>query len=490
MRANIVTGVLVVLLAVLVGGTLLRTRSPHAAPAVAQLPTDASAGVAGSGEVAAESASAPPASSAAPIPKDAPKLDRSLRVSGLGWDALAAGIVANDGAQAGPASALKKRGLDVRFTSAADADAVEAALARGGVDERGADVAILPLPRFVASYERLRALDPVIFLVVGWSEGREVVVSKGKGFDAFGTGDVKLRAQAGDAAAFLGLFALDVSGISGDRVKLMSKQTDAWDFAALAKRRPNADTELAAGSLLFSSAEASRLLPVVAIAQAGMLTKSEPAFIAFAEGWLEGQRSIAADATAAARKIGNEQGAPEPLALLSALGEIGPSSLGENAVALGLSGRGATTVEKLFTKSWDIWRGAKVLGVPPERAPVDGRVVAAMVRAGGSLTAPPAASSTRKESPASGKALLVHRAPKGKLDEDALLETVAFLAGAFPRSPVKVSLSPRGDVDKKATAAFIARAEERFGLAKGRVVEGSVKTKDGSAATVEVMPVP
>ena len=42
------------------------------------------------------------------------------------------------------------------------------------------------------------------------------------------------------------------------------------------------------------------------------------------------------------------------------------------------------------------------------------------MRAGGSLAAPAGSSAPRKDRPAEAKALLVHRAPKGKLDEDAL----------------------------------------------------------------------
>jgi len=405
---------------------------------------------------------------------------------GMGWDLLAAGVVANDGAKPGSASVLKNQGLEVHFSSA-PAEGVENALARGGADERGADVAILPLPRFVASYDQLRALDPVIFMVVAWSEGREAVFVKGKTLEVPAAGDVKLRADVGSVQAFLGLFALDVSGVALDRVKLVAKPADAWDLAVQTKRA--SDGAQPSGTLLFGTSEASRLVPVVAIAQASLLAKSERAVVAFGSGWLEGERLVAADAAGAARKVATEQGAPEPLAVLAGLGELGPASLGENAGALGLSGRSANSVEKLFTRTWDLFRGAKLLGVPPERAPVDGRIVAALVRAGGAL-APPASSTPRKDRPAQGGALLVHRAPKGKLDEDALLEVVGLLAATFPRAPVEVTVHGPGGVDKKATPALIARAEERYGLVKGRIVAGDARSKDGAAATVELLPVP
>ncbi len=56
-------------------------------------------------------------------------------------------------------SAFKAAGLEAGFTDAATMTDVEAALARGG-EAGGADIAIVPLSSYVASYERLRALAP------------------------------------------------------------------------------------------------------------------------------------------------------------------------------------------------------------------------------------------------------------------------------------------------------------------------------------------
>ena len=278
MRKNIVAGLIAVLLLVLVGGTLLRGRAPHVAPQVADASSATPSDSAAPPPSAASASAAPSAS--APRP-DEPKLDRPLRVVGMGWDLLAAGVVANDGAKPGSASLLKKQGLEVHFSSA-PAEGVENALARGGADERGADVAIMPLPRFVASYEQLRALDPVIFMVVAWSEGRDAVYTKGKTLELPATGDVKLRADSGSVQAFLGLFALDVSGAALDRIKLVSKPADPWDLAVQTKRAT--EGEPPSGTLLFGTSEASRLVPVVAIAQASLLAKSERAVVAFGSG--------------------------------------------------------------------------------------------------------------------------------------------------------------------------------------------------------------
>lgn len=100
--------------------------------------------------------------------------------------------------------------------------AVEGALARGGGDKDGADIAVVPFCELVASYERLRALSPEAFFVVGWSRGREALVSARDALPsptdkpdpkADPKAGVPLVGEAGDAATFLGLFALDANGI-------------------------------------------------------------------------------------------------------------------------------------------------------------------------------------------------------------------------------------------------------------------------------------
>ena len=100
---------------------------------------------------------------------------RPVRVVGLGWEVLAAGVLANDGLDPGEKSKFKEAGVETHFAAVANMGTVQKQLARGGADEKGADVALLPLPDFVASYERLRGLDPKVFFIVGWSYGRDGV---------------------------------------------------------------------------------------------------------------------------------------------------------------------------------------------------------------------------------------------------------------------------------------------------------------------------
>ncbi|HSO34878.1 MAG TPA: hypothetical protein VLT33_20255, partial [Labilithrix sp.] len=140
-----------------------RVRAPYDAPAAdPEVVELVDAGDGGKTDAAAP-ADAGAAEAATPKP-----VERPLRVASLGWELVAAGVAltAPDGGPTGPLLELAPE---------ATLDAVEARLARGGNDPVGADIAVLPLPAFVLAYDRLRALDPRAFVVVGFSRGREEV---------------------------------------------------------------------------------------------------------------------------------------------------------------------------------------------------------------------------------------------------------------------------------------------------------------------------
>jgi hypothetical protein len=348
----------------------------------------------------------------------------------------------------------------------------------------------MPLQTFVTSYERLKALNPVIFYVVAWSDGRDVVTSKHESFDKLPVkDDVKLRGDAGEPAAFLGLFALDLQGVSPSRIKLVA-EGDKPEWNAITREQARGKSQQTQGNVLLSTAEASRLVPFVAIAQASLVDEHPKAMAVLVKGWLEGHKLVSSSASDAARKIADTKGAPEPLSVLSRLGELQAASLAENAHVAGLAGRGAATLEALFQRSWRIWRDAKVISIPPETAPVNGKVIASLVLAGEGLTAPANASGERDGSKSKDKPILVHRWPKGELDEERLIEEIGFIAGVFRRSPVRVSVHPRAALDPKQTALIVARARERFDLSADRLLEGKARPAGAATATVEVMAVP
>ncbi|MEM6791366.1 MAG: hypothetical protein AAF715_27865 [Myxococcota bacterium] len=490
MRGNLVLTLLVAMLGGFFFALFARTPAPHRAPPVVPA---SSAGVTVATATVGPSATLSPRSSGGddpPATPPPPRLARPLRVVALDWALLAAAVKANGGqAMSAGGSAWAQDRLEVALAVEGSVEKLENALARGGEAARGADIAVLSLPRFVASYERLKALSPVIFFTVGYSDGREVLVADGKRLgDLPAKGDVELYAGAGSPAALLGLFAMDQSGVSPDRIRLVDDgKKAAW--AAVPRTEMKGEQGQTKGNLLLSTGEATHLIPFVAIAQRSMVTEKPEVLRAFVNGWLAGQQGVARDASGIARTMVHLEGAPEPLEVLAALGQMRPASLRDNARALGLAGRGAATLDRLFTRSWALWRQAKVLTIPPEQAPIDGRIVGALIRDGGDLEGPEVPKPAIERPDTRGDPLLVRRLP-GKLDEAHALEELGFLAAVFARSPIRVGVHPGYRIDVAKTDALLAQANERFDLDADRVTRTDARPQPGTAVTIEVMPIP
>jgi hypothetical protein len=486
MRSRVVVLVLLGMMIALGAMLALRTREPHAAPTV---PAASATPGADAGAPAA-AASAMGTGAAAPAPGSdagAPLVDRPLVIAGLGWDTLVAGVLANRGTDARDDSDFARAGVPVRLVSFEQMATLEGALARGGADKDGADVAIVPLPTFVASYERLRALSPEIFFVVGWSRGREALVAaRADALVAAPAAGAKLAAAPGEPAAFFGLLALDLAG--GPPPKLLGPGSRDATLEAIDRgtgRAAEGRTEV-----VLTTADASRLIPFVAVAQRGLIEQRGPALTAWARTWLAAQRQLDGDPPAAARQVASAAGGIEPLALLKRLGERSPAPLGDVTRVAGLSGRGAVTLEALFRHSWRIWKASGVLATPPpEASPVNNSVITAVVRAEPSFAAPPAAVAGKGDRSAvhdKARVLLVARQPDGKLDEAAFVDALGLVAGVFERAPLRVTVRGGGGVDAARTKKLIEAAEGRFDIAPGRMVPGT-KAIDRAAAAIEVL---
>lgn len=504
MRSTLVFLILVALSGLFV--TIQVTRKPTAhrsslAPAPAKkTPPEAKAAAKGS---ATKKAAAPVAAKKKPAPAKPlpPRMNRPLRVASLGWELIAPGVVANKGAEPTKASAFAKERLEVHLTAFTKLDELEAALARGGADASGADVAILPLPELCASYERLRALSPQVFLVLGWSRGRDGLLAARE--DALQrpprAGRVELAAERGSSPAFLALFLLDAAGVPVKRVSLVdpstllgrapaptsaARRTPA--FAALERPLP---ASAKPGELKFvaTTADARRLIPIVAVAPAGLLASHGEALGAWGQVWLDGVTELERDVPAAARQVSALKQAPAAIDLLGRLGGIEAASLAENARLLGLSGRDPVTLEELFRRSWAIWRANGLLtSPPPERAPVQGEAVAAMVRSYPTTVEAPLPGPSKPPradghaSPRSPGAALFSHAPAVRKPADALA-TLAFLAAAFDRSPLKVSWR-----ESLAQARLLVRsASERFDLPRPERLQPAAH-REGPPLSIEV----
>lgn len=495
MRPTIVFGLLLVLLAGLTGLLVARDHPNHQAPAAPVACASASASAVVPAARASASASASATADAGPLKL----MDRALRAVTLGWDLAAAGVLANGGLDPAANSDFTAAGLEVHLRPMDTMRGIEGALARGGADKDGADIAVVPLPELVASYERLRALNPEVFFVVGWSRGREALVSTQPALPVLpdrppaadaGPPTVSMVGAAFDSASFLGLYALDESGVPPSAVRLVAPSEAKPEDPALAAVDRGMPGDSARRNILLTTADASRLLPFVAVAQRGLVEKHGPALTAWARVWLEASTKLQDDAPAAARRIAGAAGAPEPQALLMRLGDMGPSTLSDNARVVGLSGRGALTLEGLFQKAWSIWRAAGALATPaPETAPIQSSVIAALVRSSPSLLTPPAPAKAKGGATDALRVMVTSRQAEGKLDEGALLAETAMLASVFERSTLRVSVLKGANVDAAATKRLIEAVEQRYDIGGGRLTPGK-KAAAKAAATIEVLAAP
>jgi hypothetical protein len=518
LRSKIVFGLLLVMLVAFAALLFLRERPSHMAPAppgesgatpgavpvsdsTVAVPVEAT----GAGPSAADGGSIGDAGALAeggsPVDAGPVKLlDRPLRVVTMGWDLAAPGLLVNGGTAPSASSEFAAAGLDVHIASVDSMAAIEGAMARGGADKDGADIVVVPMPAFVASYERLRALSPEIFFVVGFSRGRDgLVSSRDPALERPAKGDLKLAGAPGDAATFLSLFVLDLAGIPPTDVKLAPPDSKPDDAPLAAIDRGTDDLGAGRRSLVLTTADAPRLVPFVAASPRGLLEKSGRAVAAWARVWLTGTQKLAADAPAGARQVAAVQGAPEPLSLLKRLGQSAPATLGDNVRIAGLSGRGALTLEVLFQRTWQLWRGVGVLATPaPEVTPVSNAVIAALARSDPQLVDPPSGRSgagseseggKKGAAPDKGKPLFVSRMPEGKLDEEGFVNAVGLIAGVFERSQVRVAVHQGGGVDTGKTKKMIERVEGRFDVPAGRLVPAKGALGKGAAAA-EVLAVP
>lgn len=474
MRQTVVTVVLVALLGALAWGVFFRVRAPHTMPEAAPEPSASAPASAAASLSATPPASASGAAAPAPPAPRAAALGRPLRLVGMGWDLLAPAFVAAGGTQTKD-QAFGDAKLDAIVSPLDGFEAVERALARGGGDEGGADVAIIPLPELIASYDKLRALDLRVFFVTGWSRGREVL----SGAPPTGVlgGDVEVRVGSTHAATFLALFVLDTSGVSLERVRL----SDGGKARLVASSRDPQKTSGVQENVWVTTADAARIVPFVAVASGGLLEKHRDSFIALLQGWLGGAQSLAKDPPSSARVIAALDGAPEPIALLAWLGELESATLGDNAELFRLSGRGALALDALLAHGFGLWRSAKLTTSPsPDMLPVDSRVVEGLVRKKPDLLRP--ATPVAKTAERDTRVLLVSRVAKA--DEEEASARAGLLAAAFPRATIAVSAHQK---PKKDAEALLERITLRYGLDAHRLRVGSAARAGAAQFTLEVL---
>ncbi len=415
----------------------------------------------------------------------APRGPVGLRVVASSWELVTPGIVMNRGAEPAPGSQFDAVGLRVSFAAATDTAGLESRLGRGGDVVDGADLALMPLPTFIASYERLRALSPQVFFVIGWSRGADVLTGDAAVLQRGAPGKARfvLDAHRGSAEGMLGLFALAHAGVASSRVEF----GDAHG-AALHARVRRRSGEIDARDVVLSTADAVHLVPIVAVAPRGTLTTKRDALVEFMRVWQAGARQLAQDPAGATRLVAAQPGAPEAVDLIDALGWLEFADLGEAAAASGLAGRRAARLDVLFTDGWSLLRDAGVLATPaPEQPPVSAVVMAALVavergRGEGNAAVPHRWAPT----PAKAQALLTRRFDdvlSSREAEAKLVRELGLLADVFARSRIRITVRR----DTAIANDLVARAAERFGLQHEQFEVRRGRTGDATAI-VEVLP--
>jgi len=490
MRRRIILVVLLVLFAGFGAFAFIRSGTGSAGPEGPDGGAEAADAVAGpSGPNAGGSVAAPDGGLGGDA-EDPSKLARTLRVVSPDIELLAPGIVANDGMDSGDGETYADSDLKVAFDVTDGMEDVRRALARGGGKSDGADIAVVPLPSFVASYEQLRALKPEVFFVTGRSKGREALATRREDalVDPPDGDSIELRGRSGESATFLGLYAMDLADIPLEEVTVEEEAGDETVFAAVGRSRPDFGEAPEGHDLLVSTADAIGLVPYVAIAPHGFVERHPEALYQWADGWLGGQEQIEKDVPESARMVAGDTDDADELALIDLLGWIEFATPLDNARMAGLSGRRAATLERLFRLTWRVWRAAGELTTPvPEAFPVTTETIMEVVRTevdnGGSAGVSAAEEGEGSEEP-EGDVLVVYRYVDDDLDEDAFVEQVGLLADIFRRSPLRVTVN----WNRPRTDDMIETSRKRFDIPERRLYGGR-STPGRGTASVEIFEV-
>ncbi len=417
------------------------------------------------------STSAPPPSmsvSATPLPPPSkvPRLERPLRVSAYTWESASAIVLANAGLRSGPNSAYVSNKLILHARAAEGMGEIERALARGGNEETGIDIAIAPLPWLIASYERLRALKLQVFYVVGWSYGREGLFVR-KGDTAFeGTSDeTRLFTTGGDSSVSLALFAADAEGLPLTKIRTTSG-VKAADIAAEAKPFTALTAPEGPNEPRFTTLDASRLVPIVAVASSTFLESYRATVVDFARITRRAIADTAADVPSAARKLAPMTGVMEPATLLERLGSLQFANLRDNARVFELHGLYGASLRTLVARNFELFHGTGAIHVTQADHILLRPDVVVQLGSGDPEIAPEPHVNGAPVGEA--RKVMVTRFAE-KISEDLYASELALLAEIFPRAHLRLGLGKTGSFKH-----VVELAKSRYGVDVARLVTGAV----------------
>jgi len=443
--------------------TSATVNGPSSAPATSDAPATAGARPASTAE--APTTEAPTAEAPTPEPSG-PLLERPLRVAAPTWQLLAPGLLAST-PPAKSSDAFGGAPLGVVFERA-DVSTLEAMLARGGADARGADLVLMTLPDLVRSYDRLRALEPRIVFLAGWSRGGHGLWGERS---AVVEGRVRrLSAVTSSPATFLGAWLLEAGGADLAELRLAPWDAAPWS----AREADSSSTDLYPRV----TTHHANLVPYVIVAPAGFVESKRSAIQAFLAKWLDGVARLSADVPAAGRSVAGIGGLPDAAAIVRDLGRVEFVGLSENARAFGLSGRGLTNLGWLFEETWRVSRSFGITQGPAPRVPTDGSAFGAVLLARGGVD-----EEVPAEIPADAGEVVLRKKFTSD-DPQPLVEALGLFAGTFPRSPLRLSIHRSRSAPT--AAAIVTRAFERYGFDPARVRTDAPPPR-GTVAVLEVL---
>jgi hypothetical protein len=163
------------------------------------------------------------------------------------------------------------------------------------------------------------------------------------------------------------------------------------------------------------------------------------------------------------------------------------SSVANNQRFLGGAANDPTRLSTWVDHTWHAWRSLGVLTTPaPAESPVSSTVVNALAAPSPSDTdkSPSAPTPSEAQVP-----LLVIDPGPGKLDQDEMLQRLAFYADVFARSVIRVSAYSRSLYDQELSEELVGRARDKYELPAGRIIAQQTKPTSLSGYRFEILPV-
>ena len=404
-------------------------------------------------------------------------LQRPLRVAALGWEAAAPVLLANRGYKPTPQSLFSSRGVNVAVKIADGLSEVEKQIARGGQEETGCDLAVVPLAAVAGGYERTRALGLAVIYTTAWSRGREgFLLGKHDNLFEGSADEAKMFVSGGDVATALALFVADAEGLTLNKVRQTPLLKNA-EFGV--QSRPFTALMSAEGPnrLVFTTVEAARWAPWVVVAQRAFVDQHPRTIALWLEGLSAGLSDLAKDIPLAARTLASLDGTVETASLIERFGYMRYATLADNVRLFEVGAPFGASLRALGLRLFDLFHGVGTLGVAaPEHDWLDGSYVLTM-----SQNSPPEPSDERFDvvSIAEAKHAFYMRF-SNKVSDDALISEVGLLGEVFPRARFKIGVK-KGTSQKKITE----RARDLYGVDPSRFASGEVA--DRASASIEVL---